>query len=233
MNRWRAVVFDLDDTLYPERDFVRGGFEAVARWAAETSGEEAPAVFEELWAMFEAGVRGDTFDRWLERRGRVAEEERASMIEVYRRHRPRLVSYPDVVPALEGLRGKARLGLITEGPDGAQNAKLDALGLRPWFDKVVVLGDKERTHWKPSPRPFQLWLEGSSIEPAAAVYLGDNPAKDFLGARRAGWASVRVRRGDGLHRAEEPNEVEARPDHEVADLRSLLAVLDDLEVRSQ
>lgn len=229
MSRWRALVFDLDDTLYPERDYVRGGFQAVAGWVSQTQGEEPQAVFDELWGMFEAGVRRDTFDRWLRSRGRPADPDRASMIEAYRRHRPRLTPYPDVVPALKGLRAEARLGLITEGPRAVQEAKLEALGLRSWFDKVVVLGEDERPNWKPSPRPFQLWLQGSSIEPAAAVYLGDNPAKDFLGARRAGWASVRVRRSDGLHRAEEPLEPEARPDGEISDLQSLTSILGTLE----
>ena len=233
MNRWRAVVFDLDDTLYPERDYVRGGFEAVGRWAFETLGEEPQAVFDELWAMFEAGVRRDTFDRWLRNRGRKPEPDRAGMIEAYRRHRPRLSPYPDVIPALEGLRGTAHLGLITEGPRAVQNAKLEALGLRSAFDKVVVLGEEERQEWKPNRLPFDRWLEGADIRPERSVYLGDNPAKDFLGARRAGWASIRVRRSDGLHRSEEPLGAEARPDREIADLQSLETILATLEVDSR
>jgi putative hydrolase of the HAD superfamily len=233
MSRWRAVVFDLDDTLYPERDYVRGGFEAVARWASATTGEPYQAAFDELWAMFEAGVRHDTFDRWLQRRGRGPEPDRGTMIEVYRRQRPRLAPYADVLPALTGLRHQMRLGLITEGPSAVQQAKLDALGLRPWFDKIVVLGEDERADWKPSRRPFDRWLEGGVIRPEAAVYVGDNPAKDFLAARRAGWSSVRVRRSDGLHRGEEPLMDEARPDREIPDLRSLETILETFEADSR
>lgn len=233
MSRWRAVVFDLDDTLYPERAYVRGGFEAVAAWAAETFGESAPTVFDELWAMFEAGVRGDTFDRWLARRGRPPEPERGRMIEAYRTHRPRLVPYPDVLPALEGLRGKTRLGVITEGPRAVQEAKIEALELRPWFDKIVVLGEDERQDWKPARAPFDRWLDDGAISADAAVYVADNPAKDFLGARRAGWASVRIRRRDGLHAEEEPGTPEAMPDQEAADLRSLESRLGSLEARSR
>jgi putative hydrolase of the HAD superfamily len=203
MNRWRAVVFDLDDTLYPERDYVRGGFEATAAWAEAFLGAERQQVFSELWAMFEAGVRGDTFDRWLARRGKAAGDNRLAMVAAYRGHEPRLTPYPDVLPALSALRGKAQLGLITEGARPAQEKKLAALGLRHAFDKVIMLGEGERADWKPSPRPFERWLMGTEISPHEAVYLGDNPAKDFLGARRAGWSSVRVRRADGLHRDEE------------------------------
>src|SRR3990172_10459975 len=94
MSRWRAVVFDLDDTLYPERDYVRGGFEAAAGWATAALGVERQAVFEELWGMFEAGVRGDTFDRWLARSGFPAQANREQMIASYRGHQPRLEPYP-------------------------------------------------------------------------------------------------------------------------------------------
>jgi putative hydrolase of the HAD superfamily len=221
----RAVVFDLDDTLYPERDYVRSGFAAVADHAARAIGEDPQEVLRELWQMFESGVRGDTFDRWLRGRGRDPAIDGPGMIETYRRHTPRLLPYPDVVPALEALRGETRLGLITEGPRAVQQAKLEALGLRPWFDKVVILGEDERGAWKPSREPFDRWLEGSGLSPEEAVYLADNPAKDFLGARRAGWRSIRIRRADGLHRDEEPAGDEARPDEEAEDLTSLASIL--------
>jgi len=67
--RWRAVVLDLDDTLYPEAAYVRSGFRAVAGRAEGTLGIPAPEGERELVSLFEAGVRGDTFDRWLAARG--------------------------------------------------------------------------------------------------------------------------------------------------------------------
>jgi putative hydrolase of the HAD superfamily len=228
MSLVRAIVFDLDDTLYPEVQYVRGGFEAVGRWAAETLSEDARQVTAELWQMFEAGVRGDTFDRWLSVHGHP-NTHRPAMVAAYRGHRPSLALYEDVVPALESLAGRARLGLITEGARAVQQAKIDALGLRSKFDRLVVLGEEEREQWKPSRAPFDLWLEGGEVSADEAVYLADNPAKDFLGARRAGWKSVRVRRTDGLHRLKEPGSAEARPDHEVTDLRALPKVLEGVE----
>ena len=231
MSRWQAVVFDLDDTLYPEREYVRGGFRAVGRWASEALGEAPQDAADELWALFESGARKDTFDRWLRTRGLETEPHRAAMINAYRRHRPSLAPYPDVVPALSALRGRVRLGLITEGRRDAQLAKLEALALEPWFDKIVVMGEEERADWKPSRVPFDRWLEGGDVPPDAALYVGDNPAKDFRGARGAGWASLRVRRSDGLHRSEEHAAPDAQPDGEIPDLASLASFLDGVEVR--
>lgn len=224
MSRWQAVVFDLDDTLYPERDYVRGGFQAVATWAERSMRADSGAAFAELWAMFEDGVRGNTFDRWLKTHGHPV-EYRAAMMDAYRGHIPQLTPYPDVVPTLGNLRGRVRLGLITEGVRSVQEAKLEALGLRPWFDKVVIFGEDVRSDWKPSRVPFDRWLEGSDVSPEAAVYLADNPAKDFLGARRAGWASIRVRRSEGLHRDEEPSDPEGLPDAEIHDFQALIPLL--------
>ena len=62
-----VVTFDLDDTLYLERDFVRSGFAAVGAWLATERGVRG---FEACaWRLFEAGRRGDIFDRVLPRLG--------------------------------------------------------------------------------------------------------------------------------------------------------------------
>jgi putative hydrolase of the HAD superfamily len=219
--RWRAVVFDLDDTLYPERDFVRGGFEAAARWVEGNLGFDGGRAAAELWADFRAGARGDLFDRWLRAHDLDVDRYRPAMVDAYRRQTPRLRLYPDVIPTLEKLRGRVRLGLLTEGPGDSQRKKLDALALDPWFERIVVLGDDERDRWKPHPDPFDRWRTGTDVAPAEIVYIGDNPAKDFLGARRAGWSSIRVRRAGGLHEREEPQADEWAPDLEMPDFTNL------------
>ena len=217
----RAVGFDLDDTLYPERAYVLSGFEAVARWGAAELGQPAEEMAAELKALFDAGVRRDTFDRWLATKRLPVAGYRERMVEAYRSHRPHLEAYRDVRPSLERLRRAYRLGLATEGADRVQEAKLEALGLRACFSAVVILGDAERQQWKPEPWPLERLAEALEVRPAEMVYAGDNPAKDFAAARRAGMTSVRLRRPDGLHAAEEPVGPEAAPDVEVADMQEL------------
>jgi putative hydrolase of the HAD superfamily len=225
MSRWRAVVFDLDDTLYPERDYVRSGFRAAAAWCGAELGVSPEEALAEMWRRFEGGARGDVFDRWLESHGLDLEPNREAMIRAYRDHTPDVKLYPDVRPVLARLRGRFRLGLITEGFGAVQRSKIDSLGLASEFERVVVLGEDERQFWKPSPEPFHRWRGGVEVEPDQALYVGDNPAKDFLGARRAGWASVRLRRADGLHRSREPETAEAAPDFEIDSLEALLPLL--------
>ncbi len=118
MSRWRAVVFDLDDTLYPEVEFVRSGFRASARWAGRVLGEDEEAVFQELWADFEEGVRGDAFDRWLRRRGHAVGSNRELMIKAYRSHLPQISLYPDVLPVLADLDGEISRWIDHRGRPG-------------------------------------------------------------------------------------------------------------------
>jgi putative hydrolase of the HAD superfamily len=226
MPGWRAVGFDLDDTLYPESQFVRSGFAAVADWLQGAADLPADETLRELTDLFGAGVRGDTFDRFLKRRGLPIGSYRQRMVEVYRKHMPKLTPYADVVPTLTRLRARYRVGLATEGPAKVQHQKLDALGVRGLFQSVVILGEGDRARWKPDPWPLERLAEGLAASPAEMVYVGDNPGKDFLAARRAGMSSVRVRRPDGLHRTEEPAGPEDAPDGEVADLAALEAWLE-------
>lgn len=65
MRKWQAIVFDLDDTIYPERNYVLSGFSEVALWAKKNLRIQANQGFVELKHLFEIGVRADTFNRWL------------------------------------------------------------------------------------------------------------------------------------------------------------------------
>lgn len=217
----RAVGFDLDDTLYPERQFVLSGFEAVAEWLQGETDLPADRALRELDDLFGAGVRGDTFDRFLKIHGLPIGSYRQRMVDIYRKHTPKLTPYADVIPTLTRLRRRYRIGLATEGPAKVQHRKLDALGVRGLFHSVVILGEGDRARWKPEAWPLEKLAAGLGVPPAEMVYVGDNPGKDFLAARRAGMSSLRIRRPDGLHRSEEPAGPEDAPDGEVADLTSL------------
>ena len=86
MGQYEAVVFDLDDTLFPEREFVRSGFAAVGAWMQRDRGVVGFGAA--AWRRFEAGERKRAFDEAL------AELEVASepglvekLVSIYREHR--------------------------------------------------------------------------------------------------------------------------------------------------
>lgn len=225
MSSWQVVVFDLDDTLYPEREYVLSGFRAVAQWAAEHAGIPAGDGFAGLHALFEQGVRGDTFNRWAALYGHDPAVLVPACVRVYREHTPAIVPFEGVPQLLAALRTHYRLGLISDGYLDVQRRKFAALRLAEYFDAVVFSDELGRAAWKPSPQPFEEVARQLGIAPGAAVYVADNPAKDFLGARRAGMASIWLRRPGGEYTWLTPATPDHLPDLTVATLADLEQIL--------
>jgi putative hydrolase of the HAD superfamily len=61
-----------------------------------------------------------------------------------------------------------------------------------------------------------------SVAGGEAVYVGDNPRKDFRGAREAGMATIRIRRPEGLHAQDEPATPADAPDREIGSLEQVM-----------
>ncbi len=223
-----AIAFDLDDTLYPERDFVISGYAAVAATVRPRFGVD---ILPALTARFLAGERGDLFTPVLAAAGHaLPEAEIRELVEVYRGHRPALSPFPETMAVLKRLKRRWRLGLVTDGIAAVQRRKIDALPLDGLFDAVTVTDEMGtdgtgRTFWKPHPRAYQDCAAKLGLPVSALAYVGDNPAKDFVTARRLGIFTIRVRRPGTLH-----GMIEAAPDHaadvEVPDLTAAALVLE-------
>src|SRR6266436_3783313 len=100
-----CVVFDLDDTLYLERDYVRSGFAAVGEWVRTQFGLTSFA--ERAWNLFQEGFRRNIFDLALEEISLPASSETIKkMVRVYRSHVPDIRLAEDAVCCLEALRGR-------------------------------------------------------------------------------------------------------------------------------
>jgi len=205
---WRAVLFDLDDTLYPESSYVRSGFRAVAEWAECNVGKPAQSVFEDLCQIFAQGERRHTFDVWAQAHGFDDSDLVLHMVRVYRTHAPTISLYRDAQSVLASLRQDALIGLVTDGTGSVQRRKVESLRLTTYLDAIVYSDDLGRVNWKPSTAPFELILSRlGDVAATDAIYVGDNPAKDFSGCRDMGMFTVRVRRPDGLQLAVEAERV--------------------------
>lgn len=193
----RVYVFDLDDTLYLERDYVRSGFAHIGHVARERYGVDG--VGDHAWSLFELGVRGDTFDRLIARFSLPGEAVRV-LIDEYRDHEPEILLQPDAQSFLHHLPDDAiGTGVITDGHAAGQWRKLRALELEGVLENIVVTGDHGRDWTKPSENAFRLIQSRFDRPGVEFVYFGDNPAKDFDAPRNLGWRTVRVRRPLGLH----------------------------------
>jgi putative hydrolase of the HAD superfamily len=187
-----AVLFDLDCTLVDRGHSIR---QYALRFAEDFRHRLAPTSVERLAEVLIAadgwGYRPAT--RTHDIATNLVWQARPSPEEIsthWNRHFASLVVAMDgAVEVLETLqRLGLALGLITNGTVRAQAQKLDLLGLRRYFQTVIVseaVGAK-----KPHPAIFESALAGVGVAAAHAWFVGDHPENDILGASRAGLRTV-------------------------------------------
>jgi putative hydrolase of the HAD superfamily len=197
LKRPAAILFDLDDTLYPERQFVDSGFAAVARYLGSLAGGSPEYLTRRLITLHDDRGRGHLFDTLLEELGRPGERDLIlACVLIYRTHKPTLQPFPGVIDTLRAIRSAGvRTGLISDGHAATQHRKLAALPeVERNLDVVVMTDDLGNEHAKPSQMPFLVACRLLGIPPAGAVYVANDSRKDFLGARGAGLRTIRVGR---------------------------------------
>jgi putative hydrolase of the HAD superfamily len=192
----RAVIIDMDDTLYPERDFLLSGARAVARFLAERTDSAADEVMRLIDALLaEPEGRAQLFDRLLRRMNLWSAPLSLTLVHVYRTHRPSIQACADVAPALTALRSAGlRLALLSDGPATVQRNKFEALGVGALFDAVVFTDDLPAGNRKPSLVPFQVAANLLAVQPNECVCVADDASKDFIAPRALGMSTVCVRR---------------------------------------
>lgn len=197
-----VVVFDLDDTLYPERDFVRSGFRAVAQRLDADHAVELARRMEELW---DAGDP-DAIGRVLSDSG--SDVEKADLLSVCRGHRPTLALADGVAEFLAQLaEAGCTLGVLTDGRTATQTNKIAALGIEPLLAEVVI--SEAFGSAKPDERNFRHFE--SAFPGRRYAYVGDNLSKDFVTPNRFGWLTIGLRdHGENIH----PQAIDVAPaDH--------------------
>lgn len=186
--RIKGVIFDLDDTLYSEKEYVKSGYKAVSDYLGGNFEDK-------LWSFFEAGK--PAIDELLKELGQESEKEEA--LKIYRAHKPNIHLYPGVAEMIENLKAKGiKVGIITDGRPEGQRKKLDALGLR--VDDVIITDELGGVQFrKPCDIAFRIMVTRWRLNPADVVYVGDNPVKDFQAPQQLGMKSMLVMNEDGIY----------------------------------
>lgn len=224
----RAVIFDLDDTLYPERQYVLSGYRAVADWCHETFALDRRRVFEELVDLLDGGSKGQTFDLFLQNHEIDNGVTVQQMVDVYRNHEPDIEVYPGVRELLGRLGHTMRLGVLSDGHLSVQRRKFEALGISEYFTAVVFSDELGADAWKPSKKPFERAAQLLEVDPEDCAYVGENSLKDFLGAKRAGMTTVRVLGPSGFYTSMEPPTPAHAADISIDSLQDMEASLEKI-----
>lgn len=169
-----VFVFDLDDTLFAEMEFVRSAYRDIARRYGGGL----------LAGMLDAPSPREAFDST----GLPIGE----LLPIYRNHFPDIRLPWQSLYTLAALRNRGeQLGLITDGRSVTQRNKINALGLNRFVADEMIFISEEVGAEKLSGRSFDavMTLCGDS-DGSHYVYVGDNPQKDFLPGNRLGWQTV-------------------------------------------
>ena len=189
----KAVIFDLDHTLFDRHGTLKS---LVPKLREEFSVNESMSDGEigEIWCYVDDHF---VYSGWETVLAQLSEKGVFSVTPPFAEYRAFLfrhfavtaVAFPETIPMLEKLRAMGiRTGLITNGTHDLQYAKLDILGLHPFFDEIIATGDYG-IH-KPDSGIFDIMREKLGFSPEEMVYVGDNPLNDIEGARGAGWKTI-------------------------------------------
>lgn len=197
-SRPRAVIFDLDDTLYPERRYALSAFRHVAMTLSAPAGVDAARAFSILVGCLRRGERSEALQTLCRDLGQSAGSVPA-LVDLMRGHLPSLHLPPASARVLEELRRGWRLGIVTNGFPGVQRRKVAALGVDRLVDTVVIAYEHGTGLGKPDPEPFRVAAGRLGVELDRCVFVGDDPHRDIDGARAVGMRTIRILRGP--HRA--------------------------------
>ena len=189
----KVIVFDLDDTLSKEIDYLKSAYREIAQYAAapcEGCSDGVSILVEKAYvAMLEAYQRGENafeaLNAFLGVKNPVSE-----YLSIYRNHVPD-VRLTDVV---RDVLGKLKtegcvIGLITDGRSVQQRHKIEALGLSEFMAEEDIVISEEFGSEKPSLANYEYFMKRYP-EASEFVYVGDNPKKDFIAPNALGWTSV-------------------------------------------
>lgn len=187
-----VLVLDLDDTLYQEADYVLSGIKHIASLLRRLTGVELEP---EILRFYENNPAGDFLDFAIDR-CRLTESSKESLLWSYRLHSPEISLSMEVSSWLEASeRDYHAIAILTDGRSVTQRLKMEALGL---IGLPAYISEDWGGGFKPDPVRFKAIEERWEVD--HYIYIGDNPAKDFVTPNRLGWKSIGLKgKGYNVH----------------------------------
>lgn len=196
----KAVVFDLDDTLISEKEYIKSGFKHISKLISKEHNIESISIYESMNDLFKEDSK-NVFNRLLDKLNIKYDGEYIKyLIHEYRSHMPSIDLYKDAQEILDCLRSNGiKLGMITDGYKIAQRNKIKALNIEEYFECIVVTDELGRQYWKPHRKSYEIVKEELGLKYQEIVYVGDNINKDFITANKLGIYTVMINRAEGIY----------------------------------
>lgn len=196
----RAILFDLDNTLLDFSGFKRESAHAAAK-AIMKAGIDLTEkeLYNRIFKIYnEKGIEyqrtfGDVLYDLELTQHELERARQAAMIAYTKKKYECIKPRPKVIQILSSLKRKYKLGIVTDAPREKAWQRLILAGLDGMFYPVVTYNDT--LEHKPSLKPFELALFLLKVKSNEVLFVGDNPERDVIGAKKAGLHTCLARYG--------------------------------------
>jgi putative hydrolase of the HAD superfamily len=211
----KFIVFDLDDTLFKEIDFLKSAYREIAALCCPRSSEQ---FYNGMLVDYYAGE--NVFERISENSN---EFDLTDFINIYRAHNPEISLSDGANDLIEFILNlKYPIGLITDGRSLQQRNKISALSLSETFNDIVISEEFESE--KPSVLNYKYFQD--KYTDYHFYYIGDNFNKDFVTPNKLGWSTIGLLDdGRNIHKQNHNISIEYLPKYFVKNLNEIKKII--------
>lgn len=182
-----TIVFDLDDTLYAEIDFLKSAYKYIAYKLDPNSKNLYDSMIDDYFN------NNNVFNN-LSVKYNV---EITTLLVWYRFHSPNIKLYPNVQRFINKFRSHFDFSMVTDGRSKTQLNKIEALGIYEYLSNIVISEDIGSE--KPNRNNFKKAI--SNLNQENCYYIGDNVNKDFITPNKMGWTTIcLIDSGQNIHK---------------------------------
>ncbi len=173
-----VIVFDLDDTLYNEMEYLRSAYAEIAK---SLQPDDWQPLFARMYSLFRS--KEDVFEFVASNYG----VKKTALLQQYRGHKPVIHLFEGALETIEKIKAKrGKVGMITDGRSSTQRAKLEALGLTELVD-IIIISEEVGTE---KPHEANYIAIERAFENHSYLYMADNLRKDFISPNKRGWKTL-------------------------------------------
>lgn len=188
VNKNTVIVFDLDDTLYNELDYLKSAYKSIAKFLEPNNWKP---LYSKMFSLYRCKI--NVFEALAD----SYKIEIGPLVTMYRNHKPDIHLFEGVISVFDAIKAKnGKIAIVTDGRSKTQRAKLQSLNILSYLDTIIV--SEEIGTEKPSEANFKA-IE-KALPATEYFYVADNLKKDFVAPNSLGWKSVAlIDNGKNIH----------------------------------
>lgn len=212
-----VIVFDLDDTIYKEIEYLKSAYNEIAAKIAPIISATTHDISTDMIKLYE---QGENVFEYLTREFDLPYSI-TDLLNIYRKHIPQIDLTSNNKELFEILRKRnIALGILTDGRTLTQKNKIKALGLDKYVKEEDIIISEEFGYGKPSTKGYEYFMR--KYPSAIFYYIGDNPKKDFIAPNLLRWTTIGLKdNGMNIHKQIETNN-EYQPQIIIEELNQIL-----------